>query len=355
MQVLYLLTTLDVGGAERSLLELVRRIDRSRIQPVICSLVSGGALRPAYAALEVPVFELGVGPGLAEARGARLVRLLARYRPAIVHSRLILSNLWARIGAIMGAQVICEKRGLDHGRPRFMTTLNRLTQPLCAMNVANSRAVAAQMRSRDRIPERKLRVVYGGVDCGRFAPPPEPARKEFDLVTTTRLEHYKGIFDLIDAMHVVKQVRPATRLSVVGGGSRRAALERRIRDLDLCDAVTVWGERSDVPARLHEARVFVLSSHEEGLPNAVIEAMACELPVVATRVGGTPELVEDGRTGSLVNAHDPESLARAILGYLEAPMLVEAHGRAGRRRALECFDIQASTHVYERLYAELVN
>src|SRR5262249_40312554 len=133
IRVIYLLTTLDVGGAERSLLEVLKRFDRSRIQPIICSLISGGALRRTYAELGAPIFELGVGPGIAEIRGARLVQLLARYRPAIVHSRLILSNLWARVGAVMGARVICEERGLAHKRPPFMTTLNRLTQPLCAM------------------------------------------------------------------------------------------------------------------------------------------------------------------------------------------------------------------------------
>src|SRR5690349_12236892 len=95
-KVLYILTTLDVGGAERSLLEVLRRMDLTRLRPLMCSLISAGALRPAYEALGVPVIELGVAPGLAEARGLRLLPLLARFRPQIVHSRLILSNLWAR-------------------------------------------------------------------------------------------------------------------------------------------------------------------------------------------------------------------------------------------------------------------
>src|SRR5262249_47482426 len=158
---------------------------------------------------------------LAEARGLRLLAVLARCRPAIVHSRLILSNLWARCGALFGARVICEERGLADERPRLMTRLNRATQGLCAMNVANSRAVTSRMRTRDGIPERKLRIIHGGIDCARFRPASDSATPLYDLVTVTRLERYKGVFDLLDAMWRVRQRRPGTRLSIVGDGSQR--------------------------------------------------------------------------------------------------------------------------------------
>jgi glycosyltransferase involved in cell wall biosynthesis len=106
---------------------------------------------------------------------------------------------------------------------------------------------------------------------------------------------------------------------------------------------------------LREGRVFVLSSHEEGLPNAVIEAMACALPVVATNVGGSPELVVDNQTGMLVPPRDPPAMAAAILHYLDAPEMIEAHGVAGRLRAQTCFDIRATARAYEQLYFELVS
>jgi glycosyltransferase involved in cell wall biosynthesis len=355
LRVLYVLTTLDVGGAERSLLEVLRRIDRDRIDPMVCSLISGGGLRRSYAELGIAVVELGVRPGLAEAQGIRLLGVLLQCRPTIIHSRLILSNLWARMGSVFGAKVICEERGLADARPPLMNWLNRTSQRLCSMNVANSRAVAARMQSRDRIGDGRLRVIYGGVDCSRFTPADGRAQRIFDVVTITRLEEYKGVFDLIDAMQLVQQRRPGTRLSIVGDGTQRVPLEERTRQFGLTETVKFWGEQADVPTRLQEGRVFVLSSHEEGLPNAAIEAMSCALPVVATRVGGCPEIVAEDETGLLVPPRDPQSLASAILGYLETPTLIETHGAAGRLRAQTCFDVRATARAYEQLYFELVS
>jgi len=353
VRVLYLLTTLDVGGAERSLLEVLRRIRRMGVQPCVCSLVSGGQLGAAYRDLGIPVIELGVRSGIDEVRGLGVLPLLVRFRPAIVHSRLILSNLWARLGTLVGAKVICEERGLADSRPGFMNRLNRLTQPLCSMNVANSQAVAQRMRVRDGIRAARLRVIYGGVDCSRFMPDTSPDPKRFDVVTTTRLETYKGVFDLLEAMRLMANRRPGTTLSIVGDGSQRGALERKAAELGVTASVTFWGDRADVPARLQEAAVFVLSSHEEGLPNAAIEAMSCALPVVATQVGGTPEVVAQNETGFLVPARQPAALAAALLRYLDDPSLAHAHGIAGRERALRNFDVEATACAYERLYAEL--
>jgi glycosyltransferase involved in cell wall biosynthesis len=353
IRVLYLLTTLNVGGAERSLLEALRKIKRSRVEPVVCSLISGGQLRDAFAELDIPVVELGVRPGLAESRGLQVLPLLRRYRPAIVHSRLILSNLWARLGVLVGAKVISDEQGLANERPALMTSLNRLSQPLCAMNLANSQAVAGRMRRRDRIPPHRLRVIYCGIDCRKFVPNPE-RHGRFDIVTTARLERYKGVLDLIDAMRIISRERPSTTLSVVGDGSQRADLERRVKELELSDVVTFWGQQADVAARLPEGSLFVLSSHEEGLPNAAIEAMSCALPVVATRVWGTPELVVDNVTGLLAPPRDPRALAVTSLRYLENPNLAQAHGAAGRERALRYFDVQATATAYEDLYQELL-
>jgi glycosyltransferase involved in cell wall biosynthesis len=351
-RVLYVLTSLDVGGAEQSLLETVSLINRDRFEPIVCSLISGGTLRDSYLRRGIPVVEFGVKPGFAEAQGLRLIGLLRRSRPDVVHSRLILSNLWARLGRLSGAKVICEERGLADQRPRAMTLLNRLSQPLCTMNVANSHAVAHRMRHRDRIPPDRLRVIYGGVDCVRFLPAARAARS-FDIVSVTRLEHYKGVFDLVDAFRLVRQARPDVTLSIVGDGSQRSSLERHVSALGLAGAVTIWGHEPDVLPRLHEARVFALSSHEEGLPNAVIEAMSCALPVVATHVGGTPELVVDRVTGHLVPPRNAPALAAALLHYLDDPAQAELHGAAGRDRAVRCFDLRVTANAYVSLYKEL--
>lgn len=344
IRVLYVMTSLDVGGAERSLFELVRRIDRTKFEPTVCTLISGGRMISQFEQIGVRVFELGVGAGLAEWNGARIVPVLARVRPHVIHSRLILSNLWARVGWPI-ARVICEERGLAEDRPQFMTIANRVSARLVARTVANSQAVAARIRERDKI---SADVIYGGIDTERFSPATEAPTT--DLVTVTRLETYKGVFDLVDAMQLVVARRASTTLKIYGGGSQRDALATKIDALGLKANVELCAENDDVPSRLREGRVFVLASHEEGLPNAVMEAMAVGLPVVATGVGGTRELVVDGVTGTLVPARDPKALAGALLAELEQP---SGRGAAGRARALERFDIHRTVARYEALYREL--
>jgi glycosyltransferase involved in cell wall biosynthesis len=354
LRILYILTTLEAGGAEASLLELLQRFDRSRFRPVVCSLISGGRLRTRFNDLDIPVIELGVQPGLAEIKGARLLPLLLRLRPDIVHSRLILSNLWARMGQFAGARVICEERSLDLTRPALMTRLNRATHRLCTVAVANSQAVATAMLERDRIPPHKLRVIYGGVDTARFKPA-ATAQGSVDFVSVARLERYKGVFDLVDAIAQLRAERPLATLALVGDGTQRELLESALIAKGLNAAVSLRGWQSEVTTELWRAHVFVNASHEEGWPNAILEAMACGLPVVATDVGGTAELVRDGETGLLVEPRQPAALARALQRYLDEPALVETHGRAARQRVLEHFPIEATVAAYERLYAELAS
>jgi glycosyltransferase involved in cell wall biosynthesis len=154
-------------------------------------------------------------------------------------------------------------------------------------------------------------------------------------------------------MRHVQAARPGARLALVGSGSQRAELEAAAARYDLESSIVFRGARSDVAAELRSAAVFVSASHEEGWPNAIMEAMACQLPVVATAVGGTPELVENGSTGTLVGPRQPRLLADAILRYLEEPHTRSEHGAAGRARICAQFTIENTVAAYEQLYGEL--
>ena len=346
----YVATTLEVGGAERSLVELIRRLDRRRYRPVVCALLSGGALRQELEALDVPVHELGVAAGARELLGLRLWPVLRRERPRIVHGRLVLANLWARTGKLFGARVVCEERGLARDRPQFLSWLNRSTARLCDVLIANSEAVAAVVRSRDG---GRARVIHGGVDTIRFHPGSSEACS-WDIVSVTRLERYKGVWELLEAFAKVRARRPAMRLALVGDGSERPAIEAWLRREGHAAAVTLLGNRGDVPALLRRGRVFALASHEEGFANAVLEAMATRLPVVATAVGGNVEAVLDGVTGTLVAPGDPTALADALLKYLSDPMRAAHAGAAGLDRVRSRFDVLITAAAYASVYEELL-
>lgn len=349
VRVLFLLTTLDVGGSECSALRLLQRLDRRSVQPMVVSLLSGGRLLPAFQELGLPLFQLGVGPGLRELCGARLFPLLWKHRPEVIHSMLFLSNQWARLARLGAVRVLSEEQGVEDDRPAWATWMNRLTAPLTTLHLANAEAVARRMSARDRIAADRIRVVRGGIDLSAFNPRPVDLIPEYDFVCVARLERIKGIYELLTAMQELVRTHPTARLCLVGDGSERAAVEQQIAARGLSGAVGLLGARADVQAWLHRSRVFVLPSHQEGFSTAVLEAMACGLPTVATRVGGTPEQVLEGRTGRLVPPGDPPALAAAMRAYLDRPVEIETHGRAARHEVAR-FSLDTLVGTLERLY-----
>lgn len=210
---------------------------------------------------------------------------------------------------------------------------------------------AAAEAVRAGIPEQNVAVIHNGVDLDLFAPAPE--RQLPGCITFIgRLDAMKGVDVLLQAFARLMRHCAAT-LRIVGDGPERDRLRVLADRLGIGDAVLFFGVREDIPRLLQESSVFALPSRSEGLPNVVLEAMACGLPVVATRVGGTPELVQDGRTGLLVQPNDPEALRVALQRLLNDPTYARELGACGRRVAQERFGIGRAIAAYYALYDEL--
>ena len=198
--------------------------------------------------------------------------------------------------------------------------------------VANSAAAAAQLR-REGVPSRKIRTISNGVDCGVFRPAPmapgaaDPPRRDRRQPPARK----RATTRCIAAAARIVDERPETEFLIVGEGAMREALERRVRELGLSGRVRFLGERTDVAALLASSDAFVLPSRSEAFPNSVLEAMAAGLPIVATRVGGVPELIESGATGVLVEADRPAELAAALLDLMDHPQrAADARARGAR-------------------------
>jgi len=352
LRVLYVTAALRGGGAERSLIELIRHLDRDEIEPHVCVLAPGAAAPDHQAVLhDIPLYCLGTGPGR-RARAAGLLPLLIRIRPDIVHGRLLEPSLCARLGWFTGARVICEERSLAVARPAWATLANRLSKRLCSAVAANSAAVARRMHERDGFGLQQIRVIPGGIDTDHFCPNGAPT--SFDFVSVARLERAKGVWDLLEAMAIVRAAHPSASLLLVGSGEEHYRVARAIRERGLRAAVTMAGETGDVVGELRKAPVFVLASHSEGQSNAIMEAMATGLAVVATDVGGSPELVTPGANGELVPARDPHALAAQMIAHLEHPDRARAYGAAGREQAVSHHDIRRAAQQYRDLYVSLV-
>jgi glycosyltransferase involved in cell wall biosynthesis len=223
--------------------------------------------------------------------------------------------------------------------------------------VGNSIAVRDLLVKEDGFNPAKIRVILNAVDgnlfCrsrgnkGSLLPFLNEGQTLIAVLANMNIET-KGHQDLVEAARKICEDFPRVRFVLIGDGCKRAGIEQKVRELGLEEYFVFLGRRNDVPELLSCCNLSVLPSWAEGLPNAVIESLAAGLPVVATKVGGIPEIIEDGKSGLLVPAHDPASLANAILRVLNDTELARRLGRAGRERAQEVFS-------FERLLSETTN
>jgi glycosyltransferase involved in cell wall biosynthesis len=198
--------------------------------------------------------------------------------------------------------------------------------------------------------------IPNGVDAARFVPvctdPPTDERAR-TVVCVTRLTYQKGVDVLLHAWQLVHAQAPAARLVIVGTGPLQGQLEHLAKALGVASTVEFAGLQSDVPAQLHRGRLAVLASRWEGMPNAVLEAMACGLPCVATRVSGSEDIIQHGVNGLLVEPEDHEGLAQTLLTLLQNPALAQAYGRAARATIEQYYALDRITDQYVTLYEQL--
>jgi sugar transferase (PEP-CTERM/EpsH1 system associated) len=364
MHVVHVLHTLAVGGTENGVVNLVNALAGDARHTVIAVTTSGplAARLPAG----VAVHALGKRPGVDPAAVVRLTRLLRRLRPDIVHSRN-----WGAFDAVAAARlagvpvVIHGEHGREaadpEGQDRRRNRLRRLLSPLIAQWVTVSHDLRRWLVHRVGIPADRVLTIHNGVDTARFAEGDrEAAREALGLEpgrpvvgTVGRLDPVKDHVRLVTAFRSVAARRSDARLVICGDGPLREELHRAVDAVRLQGSVRLLGERDDVPRVLAALDVFTLPSIAEGISNTVLEAMASGLPVVATRVGGNPELVEDGVTGRLVEPRRTEALAEALLGYLNDPVLARLHGKAARQRCVAEFSLERMAARYLALYRRL--
>jgi sugar transferase (PEP-CTERM/EpsH1 system associated) len=362
MRVAHVVHSLSVGGIENGLVNLVRGLPPGRFRHTVIVMTETGAMAGRLPG-EVDVWILGKRAGLDLSAVGRLTRLLWRARPHIVHSRN-----WGAIDAVLAARlagVPCVIHG-EHGRaitdlhglsPR-RNRARRVLAPLVDRFVTVSFDLRRWLVDVVGIADRKVTTIHNGVDTTRFCDDNrEEARRAlgvpdhaFVVGTVGRLDPVKDQLGLLEAFARLGDRHPAAVLVVVGDGPLQTALATRIQQPDLAGRVRLLGERHDVPRLLKAFDLFVLPSLGEGLANTLLEAIATGLPVVATRVGGNPEVVADGVNGRVVPAGDPLVLADAIGTYLDDPVLRTLHGKASRERAVEYFNLPRMATAYGELY-----
>ena len=333
---------LTYGGAESQLYEVARGLAATAEVTVYCMST---ATEPYAGRLEQAGVRVCVIPALARldpTRVTRLARLLRRDQIELVHAFLFIGSAYAYLATrlVPGARLVTSARNckLEPSAVR-RAVLSRAFRASDAI-ICNSAEMARFAARHYGAPADRMDVVYNGVDTARFAATAtDPGRRV--VGTVGRIEEQKNLELFLDGARLVAARFPAARFAIVGEGSLRSELEERAAAAGLGATVSFRGTVSDVPGFLGELGQFWLTSDWEGTPNVVLEAMAAGVPVVATRVGGTPEIVEDGRTGLLVTPGDAEALAAAAIRLWESPDRAAAISLAARRAATERFSLEA--------------
>jgi glycosyltransferase involved in cell wall biosynthesis len=362
VKIAHLLSGGEVAGGQLVALELARAARDAGHEPMFIAPAAGDFTERA-AAEGFPVTVVRLGGALDPGSLLRLGRRLRAERVDILHTHTHFSlNVLGRLaGRLAGTRVVAHMHIANvfrSGRGRApQIALDSATARLCAAIVAVSEATARSLLAQG-YPAGRVRVVHNGV-AEPSAAPRRPAGLPADaqlVLLVGRLAPVKGQAELIDALALLRSTTAYVLLAgkdIERDGRYRADLERRAHEAGVGDRVRFLGYREDVASLVAAADLVVLPSHDEGLPLVVLEAMAAGRPVVATAVGGTPELVVDGETGVLVPAGDVGGLAAALDALLADPTRAEALGAAARRRYEERFTLTAMTSSLLAVYAEV--
>jgi glycosyltransferase involved in cell wall biosynthesis len=367
LRVLYTVNRMDVGGSQTHLVQVLRLLDRRRFEPMLCCLTGRGALLETARATGATVIGAGLGRLKSPTALASLLRLtgfMRRVRVDVVHNYLLRANLVGTLAArAAGVPVVLTSKRGCHDRRGLELMAARLSNRLADCVTANADAVRSFVHANEGCPLNKMVVIPSGIDTDRFAVLPSadykarlglaPGSRVVGIITRQRVR--KGVEEFLRAMAEVRARVPQACALVVGEVSLDEALAALVRSLGLGGHVHLIGPRSDMPEVLSAFDLFVLSSHDEGMSNAILEAMAMEKPVVATDVGGTGEVVQAGRTGLLVPPKDPGALAAAIVEVLTMPAdAVAAMGQRARAVVVERFSAHAMVRQMEDLYTQLL-
>jgi glycosyltransferase involved in cell wall biosynthesis len=342
MRVGLVIGQLGYGGAEGQLYELARALAVRHDVVVYCLSERIEPFGRLLQSCGIPIRLLPARGGMDLRRVVGLARALRADRIDVVHAFLYIASAYAYLASLLvpGIRLVSSARNCKEEPSAVRRAIVRRAFRRSDAVICNSAEMARFAADYYRARPHTVRVVYNGVDAERFSPAARAravAAGDGPVIGTVgRIEKQKNLDVFLAAAGCVSARHPGARFEIVGEGTERARLEGVVRERRLADAVRFRGTTRDVPAFLGELDQFWLTSDWEGTPNVVLEAMAAGCPVIATRVGGTPELIEDRRTGILVDAGDAEAICAASL-------LLAADPAAARRMGLA-----ASTDVHER-------
>ncbi|MCK4325604.1 GT4 family glycosyltransferase PelF [bacterium] len=361
-KILYVIATMDIGGAERQLVELVKRLNKDKYDVTVCCLTRGGPL-------EEDLKEAGIKYCILWKRFKfdfsvilKLIRLLRREKADILHTYMFTSNSFGRVAGILARvpEIIISEHCVDIWKNRFHFFIDKILLHWTDKVICVSNGVRKFYVNRIGISEGKTVTIYNGIALGHLHTNAEVTANKYGLCSEGRiigaigrLIVQKGLKYLIHAMAITLKQVPQTKLLIIGDGPERGNLCELAGRLGITDKVIFLGFQKDITRFLRTMEILAMPSLFEGLPVVALEAMTLEKPVIATKILGVDEVVEDGKTGVLVPPRNPDALAHAIIELLNDVEESKRMGMAGRERVEKYFNVNLMVKKYEDVYDEL--
>ena len=370
VHICHIIFRLDFGGLENGLVNLINTLPHDRFCHTIICLTYAGSFRERIVRTDIGIFEMHKREGKDLRLYGRIHKLLCNLSPDIVHTRNRPALDMLAPAALAGVKrLVHSEHGLDmlefSGKHRRYNVLRKLSRMVVNRYIAVSGDLAAWLHNEIGIPQKKIALIYNGVDTDRFSPGASSLALPYGFLpadgflvgTIGRLEPVKDQLTLARAfcrmLELQPELRQRARLLIVGDGALRTEIEKTLEAAGVSEVAWLPGFRDDAADFYRVLNLFVLPSRREGISNTLLEAMASGLPVVATAVGGTPEILADGISGTLVPPEDVEGMSQALLRYANDRSTLERHGSEGRSLALEKFSLQSMTRNYQKVYESL--
>ncbi|MBI3009982.1 MAG: glycosyltransferase [Candidatus Omnitrophica bacterium] len=361
----YVIWSLGLGGAEQVVLRLASHMKRLGNHVVVFTLNQPGVFASSLATDGIEVISVEKRSRYDFSVLWRLIRQFRKHRLHIVHTHLWGANVWGRVAARLSRVpvVIVHEHGMQSWRSSWHFRLDRWLAPLASRILFVSRKVMNDYLARTGISPARCRFIANGVDCQAPVSDRMTQRRAFGwkederiILSIGRLSEEKGYEDLLTAFADVARTQPKVKLVILGEGTQRNDLERLKDSYGLNGQVHMAGLQQNVWPYLAAADLYVQPSRREGLPLAVLEAMASGLPVIATEVGDLKDTIQQGHEGHLVPPQDPKALASSMKEMLQMQpdrrqILVEA----AKQKIEKHYSLQQMLKAVEQTYEELLH
>jgi glycosyltransferase involved in cell wall biosynthesis len=350
LRTVLLLQDLEFGGTQRYAVQLLKHLDRGLFDPELWVMRGGADMLPLVRQANAPCSWMSNASYVWPHALARLAQKLIRSKPHILYTLTGVPNIWGRfLGSLVGIPVIIASwRGLVERQ--LETLLWRLSTKM----ICNAEILKAFIVNRHGVDPSRIEIVPNAVDTEAYKPERQGKSSSPSILYVGRLVWEKDPSTLIEAFRIVLKRAPVAQLEIVGNGPMKSKIEFLLKKHSLENHVNLVPGSSDIRPHLHKAWLFAMSSVSEASPNVILEAMSSGLPVVATRVGGIPELVVNEETGLIVSPGSPEEMAAAMIRIITDTNLRETLGSRSRQRVLQAYSIDRMMDLTQQVFLEAV-